>query len=79
MLWASRFSPGSPFLPILRDKRRASGKSCQVRYDLISPIYDLMIQVSGLENGSVHGLVLLTSSCRMAAGGGCTDEAKALR
>jgi len=47
-----------------------------VSYDSISPIYDLMIQVSGWENGGARGLVLLTSSCRMAAGGSCTGEAK---
>lgn len=49
-----------------------------ITYDLISPIYDFMIQMSGLENGSADGLGLLTSSQRMPAGSTHTGEAAAL-
>lgn len=73
-------APGPLFSPLCETKGERAAKAVRhISYDSISPIYDLMIQVSGLENGSAHGLVLLTSSCGMAAGGSRTGEAKALR
>lgn len=49
-----------------------------ISYDLISPIYDFMIQMSCLENGSADGLGFLTSSQRMPAGSTHTGEVAAL-
>lgn len=72
-------APGPLFSPLCKTKGEQAAKAVEgVSYDLISPIYNLMILVPGLENSSACGLVLLTSSCRMAAGGSRTGEAKAV-
>lgn len=54
---------------------RAARAVRRVSYDPISPVYELMIQGSGVGSSGAARLVL-TSSCRTAAGGSSTREAK---
>lgn len=52
-------APSPFFSPLSKTKGERAAKAVKhVSYDLISSIYDFVIQVSGLENGSTHGLVL---------------------
>lgn len=77
--WLLLSTPSPLFSPLRETKGEGAAKAVtRVIYDSISPIYGLMIQASGLENGGADGLVLLTSSCRMAAGGSRAGAAKAL-
>lgn len=62
--------PSPLFSPLCKTKGEQAVKAVKhVSYDSISSIYDLMIHVSGLESSGAYGLVLLTSSYRVAAGG----------
>lgn len=71
-------SAPSPLLspPCETKAERAASAVRRVSYDPISLVYELMIQVSAMGSSGAAGLVL-TSSCRMAAGGSSTREAKA--
>lgn len=52
-------APSPFFSPLRKTKGERAAKAVKhISYDLISSIYDFVIQVSGLENGSAHGLVL---------------------
>lgn len=77
MSWASLSAPSPILSPECETKvQRAARAVGRVSYDPISPVYELMIQISAMGSSGAAGLVL-TSSCRMAAGGSSTREAKA--
>lgn len=78
MSWASLSAPSPLLSPECETKvQRAVRAVGRVSYDPISPVYELMIQISAMGSSGAAGLVL-TSSCRMAAGGCSTREAKSL-